>query len=625
MADVWSFNLRNHNIDSNFSDPDSDSDSGIQANNDTSLNTTSASALDETETQDIEDFDLSSREEAVLYKPNPFSIAKINAASRAKKFTALPQKSGRQMLVSKTPSSAKGTILDCFKNQNKKTRPNASFNASDAAVIAPSNPDSQLATRTHLDDSANFTDTSLPKRVLFTERCASIIPIDYDHDSTRRPKAHIVSCVPSNLNQRKLQPRQVPYTFSSPGKPTPAPALLNIHFRNRAPASSPAAPQSRKSLVQFMQSQLPVYPRSPTGTLANLSPVHSCSALPDHAGPPQTKGCLRRNDTSVHIRDTTSLSRPPQFELVVPPIPRQAPSPHSLPDVDDPNLRDMVESSYQEISQCSSPLVLSKAVPRPGPTPDRRVQWKCYPSESAQPDPYNSLLTEDEDWCTLEPARKKAKQTPKFTLGGLGVLNHGRKTGMSAESSRRVITFLPPPLESKRQTPPRNNHGNVCIDSPEELAHAGEVLSLHVHQSNQLESDWDSGSYHGEKKFAALLRNTPNPYPSPHASTLLTDDCSPSETNIGHAATKAHSVAIPYRPPSPPTSDPPEQSRNGKTALLDMKDISRQYQATRTMVRKRRHESQNFFDDLDSAKCGIVFWPWEQESTYLQPITVVQR
>ncbi|KAJ3827279.1 hypothetical protein F5880DRAFT_1259283 [Lentinula raphanica] len=157
---------------------------------------------------------------------------------------------------------------------------------------------------------------------------------------------------------------------------------------------------------------------------------------------------------------------------------------------------------------------------------------------------------------------------------------------MSAESSRRVITFLPPPLESKRQTPPRNNHGNVCIDSPEELAHAGEVLSLHVHQSNQLESDWDSGSYHGEKKFAALLRNTPNPYPSPHASTLLTDDCSPSETNIGHAATKAHSVAIPYRPPSPPTSDPPEQSRNGKTALLDMKDISRQYQATRTMVRK---------------------------------------
>jgi len=64
----WSFNFRTCPVDSDDSD-DSDATLLNQASNETRL---------------IEDFDLSSRKETVQYKPNPFSIAKINAALRKK-------------------------------------------------------------------------------------------------------------------------------------------------------------------------------------------------------------------------------------------------------------------------------------------------------------------------------------------------------------------------------------------------------------------------------------------------------------------------------------------------------------------------------------------------------------
>lgn len=68
----WSFSLRKFDP-SAFHDSDSEDD----ANSNLRANPSS--------TQDsVETFDLSSREENVTYKPNPFSIAKINAACRTK-------------------------------------------------------------------------------------------------------------------------------------------------------------------------------------------------------------------------------------------------------------------------------------------------------------------------------------------------------------------------------------------------------------------------------------------------------------------------------------------------------------------------------------------------------------
>ncbi|KAJ6621163.1 hypothetical protein B0H10DRAFT_1019379 [Mycena sp. CBHHK59/15] len=61
--------------------------------------------------------DLSSREDAVVYKPNPFSIAKINAASRATHAAAPVVVSRPSRPVTRKP---KGPIVDSFKKMEEK-------------------------------------------------------------------------------------------------------------------------------------------------------------------------------------------------------------------------------------------------------------------------------------------------------------------------------------------------------------------------------------------------------------------------------------------------------------------------------------------------------------------------
>lgn len=112
----WTFNFR---TSSRFFD-DSDSDS---APNDEDTLASTPSAKDRL----LDGIDLSTREETVVYKPNPFSIAKINAANRAQnekhraQAQARPNISGsprrRSKLVAK-PTQI--TVLHGFKIQAQK-------------------------------------------------------------------------------------------------------------------------------------------------------------------------------------------------------------------------------------------------------------------------------------------------------------------------------------------------------------------------------------------------------------------------------------------------------------------------------------------------------------------------
>ncbi|KAG5650614.1 hypothetical protein H0H81_011641 [Sphagnurus paluster] len=90
------------------------------------------------ETQQIIDLDLSSRVETVQYRPNPFSIAKINAAMRAKPTTTKPTPgitpgaaSNLNRVRGKAEDNAKpvrsklqGNIVDGFKKQAQRSRAN---------------------------------------------------------------------------------------------------------------------------------------------------------------------------------------------------------------------------------------------------------------------------------------------------------------------------------------------------------------------------------------------------------------------------------------------------------------------------------------------------------------------
>lgn len=81
---AWSFTLRNHGCAAGY---DSDSDSDTETAYSTAVE--SANRLSD-EAKLLQEMDLSSRKETVVYKPNPFSLAKIAAASRAKRLEPIP-------------------------------------------------------------------------------------------------------------------------------------------------------------------------------------------------------------------------------------------------------------------------------------------------------------------------------------------------------------------------------------------------------------------------------------------------------------------------------------------------------------------------------------------------------
>ena len=96
----WSFDLRSYD---NFCSSSSPS----PASSPPSLST---------DAQLLKDIDLTSRNDEALYKPNPWSIAKINAASRPKSDVELGIPTG-SMTMEKKLKKPKGLIVDFLKKQ----------------------------------------------------------------------------------------------------------------------------------------------------------------------------------------------------------------------------------------------------------------------------------------------------------------------------------------------------------------------------------------------------------------------------------------------------------------------------------------------------------------------------
>lgn len=122
----WAFNLR---ATSGLEDSDSDSDCAESSLKDDSNNVISAEA------KLLKDLDLSSRQETVEYKPNPWNIAKINAASRSTKPPQVPVTNS-----AKTKKVPQGRIVDLFKIQSEKPRQPGGVKPDDPVHRPRSNP-----------------------------------------------------------------------------------------------------------------------------------------------------------------------------------------------------------------------------------------------------------------------------------------------------------------------------------------------------------------------------------------------------------------------------------------------------------------------------------------------------
>ena len=173
MGDEWSFNFRTN---PSYDHSDSDNDENLEPR----------------KADDLNGIDLSAREETVSYKPNPFSIAKINAAYRA---NARPSGTeARSQAKHLGPPKAglvkqQTTILDGFARQSSKT--------------VQSNPDCALG-------SSKSNDTDNKRLASISAPCPTDCTLEASRPNLRPPTGAIAAqcLVQSTVDTSKILDEQ---------------------------------------------------------------------------------------------------------------------------------------------------------------------------------------------------------------------------------------------------------------------------------------------------------------------------------------------------------------------------------------------------------------------------------
>jgi len=302
----WVFNLRTSNLhrhqnpehDANDSDADSDSSQDYSANgNETS------------ETQLLGDLDLSSRQETVVYKPNPWTIAKINAASRPAPLTVpVAVRRNRSGVNLKPP--LKGSIVDGFKKQAERLHSGVSISGS---IGLPTLQKGSFNTKDR-QNAAIKTTTKIS-----TPFCPPLLKLKpkvnfpFQHSAPTIMPGAILSPLQNNSNpslsnqnfalQTPLNNAHIPITNTSAR--TPPPVL--------APNAQPSSSQSDRIPISTPNANSDPHPPHPSA----IRPKLASHTFPNRPAPAIFSPALQIPSTRTHIppNTLTQHQRRPQPKL----------------------------------------------------------------------------------------------------------------------------------------------------------------------------------------------------------------------------------------------------------------------------------------------------------------------
>ncbi|KAJ6503339.1 hypothetical protein C8R47DRAFT_1316580 [Mycena vitilis] len=629
--DVWTFNLRSNQANQ---DPDSDDDDEPTTN-----------SISE-ETRLLQELDISHREETVVYKPNPFSIAKINAAARR------PAASAPLVVHRPTkpaPKKPTGRIVDSFKKAEKKslnanpaTRPTALEHPPSANPIPPPLPEPPYTAPSAADSIPRMDDPrvpgSSPKQThVIVTNISNSAPRDVLPHRADETNAHISTAFPPSKSvSKKLRP-PLPVSFSSPLRARPldprSATISNPAPRNQFSFSSPLRP------TQFHSASVSNLSSAPKKHWPALEKPTNALVGHHHSANPSAEITTDQNlqPTSLAPRQFhhTLAASPPTAVRTVVSAADNASVRHVGP-IDRPTEASSTQSrstplAYkhsqprrQKVPDLPPSSPIHSPIPTPSPSPRSRRTTARKPVSTKKPsrtlkrqtsDAYDYFRSDpDDNWSTL-PVRKKfkaaepdkapskgIKTTAPFRLPGTST--KGKITGMSATSERRVVTFLPPPLKAGKvevlveNVAPRSEEEQVGLHLKEAPAR------VHKRARGSRES-----SPSGTPKRRRLAQN---PYPSPATSrlspgeaTIATDDGS----NAAHSDTPSSPSSVrssAHRFLSPPTSDPMPDHDAEVQATVTVDNVSQRYPSTKSLMRQRKHGSHVMWDLLELPSCGTV-------------------
>ena len=412
-----------------------------------------------TSSRALQQIDLAAREDSAQYKPNPWSIAKVNAASRPRQPNATSNPILKEPVVKKPPQR---TIVDAFKRQAQTTTkssaqasrlqtplqkpaPTSAIGASDDPVSAPALLPASVA---HITTPAvdlvpipsrprQYQETPppsfLPKSAFLASHSSQKTDRTLNFQFTSRldrvqPSPSPVRPCPHPRPQGRVTnisgpPQKSPASFGSHILRTPTLSEAQIPIGNVIPASS-----AHRRDINPSQSDLHSVPVEPGSKVASPH-------LRQNIWPPPRSGqpIIEVHPKFEMISPSSSFAQARRFfEYGPPPVPA--------------------------IKQPSPGLV--SPAKGPPPSPPRSHPVIASPPRK-QIDPYDQLLSSpDSEWSTLRsPTQKNAtfsgksrSKPPDVKSGKFRLPLTMASIAPSKEPPQkkpRVITYLPPPKKQK--------------------------------------------------------------------------------------------------------------------------------------------------------------------------------
>lgn len=467
MTDTdWSFSLRSATgFYGDASDDDGDESNVGDAR--------TSSRFSSNSSQTLQQIDLAAREDSAQYKPNPWSIARINAASRPRQPKATIQPVSEKATAKNPPQ---GAIVDAFKKQaqkpkttnsstsaNRRQTPSqkpaltSAIGAPDKSVTAPARSPVPIAhiTTSAADPVPIPSQPRIPQQLKGT-RLPHFLPrktppVSHHSSPTHQPRyPHFT---PSLKRVQALSSPALPSPYprrnvpSIPGPPpTPLQALTYLGPHTLEPHN--LVSNNAHAVIDHVVSAAPADQGSLRFTHSSYPRHHHTPAKPEtETISPHPRQGIQRVQSSPHLRPNLStLAVSPRNELTPPPSSfAQARRFFEYPEPPRP-----VDERYSP-----EPLLLEKSQSTPSPS---RFRTTSSPMERS--DPYDQLPpSPDSQWSTLKPPAPKVNGKGKskaldvksgrfrlpLTLGTIA-------PNQLPQKKARVITYLPPPLPKKQRT-----------------------------------------------------------------------------------------------------------------------------------------------------------------------------
>ncbi|TFK33987.1 hypothetical protein BDQ12DRAFT_764600 [Crucibulum laeve] len=524
---IWSFNFRTAQFD------DSDSSDSEESRCETKARSkNNGSELMSHEKELMKDLDLSTREDNAVYKPNPFTLAKINAAARATAPKPTSCTSGSK--GSNTQVKA-GSVKRLNRNKpksNAQGSANGGKSIPAKAAVAPS-PEAH--------------------QVILSENMKGVPQVKNAHNLPKIGSSETIQ-IENNSRTGKLAPTSATERNHAhiSSKPVPQATFYSSPSIRGAFQFLPTTPEESK--INFDPTKPPSRPPNSLNSLSSPFQVWR-APIPHHSATPITNQFQQPSVFSTPMNKSDSQER---NEIITPLTTRRSihlKANHLHPST--PFGAQYHTSGIQHSKGTSSTprAPVSNKYPRHSQprrppsqiTPQRQTPIfpKCKPTDAY------AFQTEDpdEEWCTLSLASRKKPKLSIFSGKPLaGIKTSGafrlpgapgqlltKKNGMSATSAKRVITFLPPPLVQKPT---------------------------------------DSTALSTSPTLLAFKPTDSFTYPSPANSGLSTrQKRPPSSHNMLQSSLQAnYPHHDSYRPPSPPSSDlPVELDEDVTESLNDVK------------------------------------------------------